>query len=70
MCIKELKDAVKLTAKLREESWDEKEEEYSKSLLECSDAASLICRFGLDGSLPIHIMLSHAWNETLDWANK
>lgn len=78
-----LQEAIKLAAKIREESFDNKASQqaindnrivdhnqfYSKSLHEAADEAAEAVGFDKRGTFPIYALLKHSWNESLDWAN-
>lgn len=64
-----LQEAIKLTAKIREESWDNDKKEYSISLYDAADQACESIGFDMRGSLPVYLLLKYCWNDILDWAN-
>ena len=70
---RELALLIRETAKRREESWDCEEVALGRSItrykLTHSEAAEIVCgESHKDWIDPITIMLTTAWNETLDWA--
>jgi len=78
--------AVKLAAKIKEESYDLKKAEkldledttkianfedcYTISLEEASDQAAEKVGFDKRGVLPVYLLLKYAWNDILDWADQ
>lgn len=61
---KKLSEQLCKTAKIREESWDDKTKSYRLTLLE---AANQACNDKQTAYL-IDMCLSTAWNDFLDWA--
>jgi hypothetical protein len=77
-----LANAIRIAAKLREESFDHKlanDEEnnqlfdfnkcYKLTLREACDKAAEGCGFTNKEAFPIYLLLMSNWNESLDWAN-
>lgn len=63
-----LQEAVKLAAKMHEESWNGFNG-YSKTKKECADEAAEQLGFDERGTFPIYALMVHCWNEALDWAD-
>jgi hypothetical protein len=73
--MEQLKEAVKLAAKLHENSWvinygDESPGYYTLSIKEAANEATKQLGLNEDDSEPIYLLLQHCWNDTLDWAGR
>lgn len=68
--ISQLKQAVKLAAKLREDSWIAGKSVYTVTLQEASDEAAESVGFDMQGTEPVYLLLSNSWNQALKWANE
>ena len=75
-----LANAIRIAAKLREESFDHKLAQskgpgydfskcYKLTLREACDKAAEGCGFTNKEAFPIYLLLMSNWNESLDWAN-
>ena len=75
-----LANAIRIAAKLREESFDQKlaqskgpgynfNECYKLTLREACNKAAEGCGFTNKEAFPIYLLLMSNWNESLDWAN-
>lgn len=80
-----LAKAIKLAAKIREESYNHEASNaaenlqnnmidfnkfYEKSLLKASDEAAELLGFDETATQPIYLLLQNSWNDILDWADK
>ena len=77
-----LAEAIKLAAKIREESYDKEAAQsvlgmsgitnfskfYKISLAKASGMAAEQVGFDTRGTLPIYLLLKKNWNDILDWA--
>lgn len=66
--MEDLKQAIKLAAKLREDSYNEEMHKYVKTLRQCADeAVAEIYGFDSQATTPIYLLLSYAWDDILEW---
>ena len=83
--MKEFAKAIKLAAKIREESFDHKKADemekskflvknfehcYTKNLHQAVKEAAEKSGFDDVAAMPIYFLLKYAWDDILDWANK
>lgn len=76
-------EAIKLTAKIREDSYDHKKADemeksdtiildftkcYTKTLHDSTDEAAEKLGFDTRAITPIYLLLKYTWNDILDWA--
>ena len=77
-----LAKAIKLAAKLREESFNDSKAEqikkvkhpdystcYDMPLRQAADIAAEVSGFDKRGTEPIYLLLKHCWNDILEWAD-
>ncbi len=80
-----LAEAVKLAAKIREESYNKGAADqavqsatgvidfnrfYTITLEDAADKAAEKVGFDTRGSLPVYLLLKYTWNDILDWAKQ
>lgn len=65
--IEKMAEAVLLAAKFHEESWNITGD-HEITLKAAADMAATVVGFDTRGTMPIYLMLSGTWNESLDWA--
>lgn len=71
--MEDFKKAVLLSANIREASWVESMEpfksKYSLDLLQSTQKAIKELNLSIEMIIPVYLLLTTAWNDTLDWAN-
>ncbi len=68
--MKQLKEAIKIAAQIHEESYRDNSDTYEISIARAADIAAERVGFDLQGTEPVRLLLTHSWNEVLEWAEK
>ena len=65
-----LAQAIKLTQKFREESWDENEAQYTLTIIKAADKACDEVGFDKRMTQPVYLLNEYCWNDIQWWADK
>lgn len=71
--MQQLKQAVKLAAKIHEDSFKPDGDHKGTYLISLYDAADKACEqvgFDLQATTPVYLLLQCAWNDALSWAGE